>query len=53
MKYKKHIMSFKNYKKFKNRFINLKIKAWLDDYLPNSFKPNLPQNPDETVPSPE
>ena len=27
----------------------MKIKQWLDDFLPNSDKPKTPVNPDETI----
>jgi hypothetical protein len=50
MKSKKHIMSYKNFKKYRNRYMNMKIKGWLDDFLPNTAKPDPPINPDGTVP---
>lgn len=42
-------MSYKEYKKYRHRFTNMKIKQWLDDILPNVDKPETPVNPDETI----
>ena len=53
MKSKKHVMSYKDYRKYRNRFMNMKLKKWLDDYFPNTSKPDLPKNPDESVPGME
>jgi len=50
MKSKKHIVSFKNFKKYRDRYLNMKIKGWLDGFLPNVDKPDPPINPDGTVP---
>ena len=45
----KHILNYKNFKKYKNRKTNMRLKQWLVDILPNEGKPETPVNPDETI----
>lgn len=49
----RRVLTYKQYKKFKNREINRKLKKWLSEILPNQYQPDLPKNPNESIPTPE